>query len=164
MPTGRGKKCVPPNLLEKSFWLLEFGVKVFLELCCVIKMTRLYKHFYSKFKWPKWFFKQIRWYTFFSLYLWAKYELIWTNFTAQTVILKSNTLVQAQTIPQSANCSLLFRPKVAFTQDTLIFKRNKVLRCGSLAIAVKNVQFFWKIKIKPKIIRLRLSETFIIFC
>ena len=56
--------------------------------------------------------------TFFLLYLWAKYELIWSDVTNQTVPLGANLLVNAQTIPQNAKCSLLFRPKVAFNQDT----------------------------------------------
>ena len=32
------------------------------------------------------FFKKIGWYTFFPLYLWAKCDPSWTNFTAQKVI------------------------------------------------------------------------------
>ena len=38
------------------------------------------------------FFKKIGWYTFFFLYMWAKYEPIWLNITAQTVTLDSNLL------------------------------------------------------------------------
>ena len=45
------------------------------------------------------FFKKIGWYTFFLHYLWAKYELIWSDITAQTVTLGANLLVMAQTIP-----------------------------------------------------------------
>ena len=45
------------------------------------------------------FFKKIEWYTFFLLYLWAKYELIWSYITTQTVTLGANWLVMAQTIP-----------------------------------------------------------------
>ena len=36
---------------------------------------------------------------FFLLYLWAQYELIWSDTTAQTVSLGANLLVKAQTIP-----------------------------------------------------------------
>ena len=39
------------------------------------------------------FVKKIGWYTFFLLYLWAKYELIWSDITAQTVTLGANLLV-----------------------------------------------------------------------
>ena len=62
---------------------------------------------------------------FFLLHLWAKYELIWSNITAQTLSLGANLLVKAQNIPQNSKCSLFFWPKVAFTQDTLILKRTK---------------------------------------
>ena len=41
------------------------------------------------------FFNEIGLYTFFLLYLWAKYEPIWTDFTGQTVILGANLLVKA---------------------------------------------------------------------
>ena len=58
------------------------------------------------------FFKQNRWYTFCCLYLWAKYEPIWTDFNGQTVILRANMNVQAHTIPQNAKCSLFFYPKL----------------------------------------------------
>ena len=53
----------------------------------------------------------------FLLYLCAKYELIWSDITAQTVSLGANLLVKAHTIPQNAKCLLFFWPKVAFTQD-----------------------------------------------
>ena len=61
------------------------------------------------------FFKKIGWYTFFLLYLWVKYELIWSDITAQTVSLGANLLVMAQTIP-----------KVVFTKDIDIFNIAKV--------------------------------------
>ena len=54
---------------------------------------------------------------YFLLYMWVKYEPIWTNFTAKTVTLVANLLVKAQTIPQNAKCALFFQPKVAFTKD-----------------------------------------------
>ena len=38
----------------------------------------------------------------FTIYLWAKYETIRTDFTAQTVTLGANSLVKAQTIPKNA--------------------------------------------------------------
>ena len=41
----------------------------------------------------KHFFKKTGVYTFFLLYLWTKYELIWENITAQTVTLGANMLV-----------------------------------------------------------------------
>ena len=63
------------------------------------------------------FFKKIGWYTFFLLYMWAKYELIWSDITAQTVTLGANLLVMAQTIPQNAHRVFFFLPKVAFTKD-----------------------------------------------
>jgi hypothetical protein len=55
---------------------------------------------------------------FTSRYLWAKYELIWTDFTDRTVILRANMLVQAKTIPQNVECLQFFILKVAFTQNT----------------------------------------------
>ena len=42
------------------------------------------------------FFNGIELYTFFLLYMWAKYEPIWTYFTSQTVILCANWLVRAK--------------------------------------------------------------------
>ena len=54
------------------------------------------------------FLKKIGWYTFYLLYMWAKYELIWSDITAQTVTLGSNLLVMAQTIPQNAQCVIFF--------------------------------------------------------
>ena len=63
------------------------------------------------------FFKKIEWLTFFHLYLWAKYELIWSYITAQTVTLGANLLFMAQTIPQNAHRGFFFLPKVAFTKD-----------------------------------------------
>ena len=49
--------------------------------------------------------------------MWAKYELIWSDITAQTVTLGANLLVMAQTIPQNAHRAFFFLPKVAFTKD-----------------------------------------------
>ena len=63
------------------------------------------------------FFEKIGWYTFFLLYLWAKYELIWSDITAQTVTLGANLLVKAKTIPQNAKRMFFFKPKVLFTKD-----------------------------------------------
>ena len=67
------------------------------------------------------FFKKIGWLTFFFFYLWAKYELMWSDITAQTVSLGANLLVKAKTIPQNAPCMFFsFLPKVAFTKDIYI--------------------------------------------
>ena len=64
------------------------------------------------------FFNEIKLYAFFLLYLWAKYEHIWTGFTATKVILGANLLVKAQTLPQNARFALFFfLQKVAFTKD-----------------------------------------------
>ena len=49
--------------------------------------------------------------------MWANYELIWSDITAQTVTLVANLLVMAQTIPQNAHRVCFFLPKVAFTKD-----------------------------------------------
>ena len=49
------------------------------------------------------FFKKIGWYTFFLLYMWAKYEPIWSDITAKTLTLEANLLVMAQTKPQNAH-------------------------------------------------------------
>ena len=43
----------------------------------------------------------------FSLYLWANYETIGKDFTAQTVTLGASSLVKAQTIPQNAKYAFL---------------------------------------------------------
>jgi hypothetical protein len=43
--------------------------------------------------------------------MWAKYELIWSNITAQTVTLVVNLLVMAQTIPQNAHRVFFFFDK-----------------------------------------------------
>ena len=58
------------------------------------------------------FLKKIGWYTFFLLYMWAKYELIWSDITAQTVTLVANLLVTAQTIPQNAHRVVFFDQKL----------------------------------------------------
>ena len=52
------------------------------------------------------FFKKIGWYTFFVLYLQAKFKLIWSDITAQTVTLGANLLIMAQTIPQNAQSAI----------------------------------------------------------
>ena len=70
---------------------------------------------------------------YFLLYLWAKYQLIWSDITAQTVSLGANLLVRAQTIPQNAKCLLFFfLSKVSLTQDTLILKRTKIFEMRSV--------------------------------
>ena len=56
----------------------------------------------------KLFFQESGWYTFFLLYMWAKYDLIWSDITAQTVTLGANLLVMTQTIPQNAHRVFLF--------------------------------------------------------
>ena len=53
----------------------------------------------------------------FFLYMWAKYEPIWSDFTAQTVTLGANLLVMARIIPQNAHRELFFGLKVAFSKD-----------------------------------------------
>ena len=58
------------------------------------------------------FFKKIGWYTFFLLYMWAKYEPIWSNITAQTMTLDANLLVMAQTIPQNPHRAFFFNQKL----------------------------------------------------
>ena len=58
------------------------------------------------------FFKKIGWYIFFLLYMWAKYEPIWSDITAQTVTLDSNLLVMAQTIPKNAHRVFFFYQKL----------------------------------------------------
>ena len=58
--------------------------------------------------------------------MWAKYELIWSDITVQTVTLGANLLVMAQNIPQSAKRVFFFLPKVAFTKDIQILNMAKV--------------------------------------
>ena len=66
------------------------------------------------------FFKKILWYTFCIFYLWAKYELIWSDITGQTVNLGANLLVMARTIPQNA-------PRVFFFYEELCLL--KIFKC-----------------------------------
>ena len=70
------------------------------------------KTFSPNFRIQHFFKKNIGWYTFFLLYMWAKYEPIWSNITAQTVTLVANLLVMAQTIPQNAYWVVFFNPKL----------------------------------------------------
>jgi hypothetical protein len=61
--------------------------------------------------------------------MWAKYELIWSDITAQTVTLVANLLVMAQTIPQNAHqVFFFFLPKVAFTKDISILNMARVFK------------------------------------
>ena len=50
--------------------------------------------------------------------MWAKYELIWSDITAQTLTLGANLLVMAQTLPQNTHRKLFIWSKVAFPKDT----------------------------------------------
>ena len=52
--------------------------------------------------------------------MWAKYKLIWSDITAQTVTLGANLFVMGQTIPQNAHRELFIWSKVAFTKDIKI--------------------------------------------
>ena len=54
---------------------------------------------------------------FVFLFMWAKYEPIWTNF-CPTNDYSAHLLVQAQTIPQNAHLELFIKKKVAFTHNT----------------------------------------------
>ena len=63
------------------------------------------------------FIKKDGWYTFFLLYLLAKYEFIWSDITAQTITLGANLLVMAQTIPQNAHRVFFLKLKVVFSED-----------------------------------------------
>ena len=72
------------------------------------------------------FFEKIGLYIFFLLYLWAKYELIWSDIPAQIVSLGANLLVKAKTIPQNAK-HVFFLAKFAFTKDIYILNMAKVL-------------------------------------
>ena len=86
------------------------------------------------------FFEKIGWYTFFLLYLWAKYELIWSDITAQTVTLGANLLFKAKTIPQNAKRMFFLKPKVAFTKDIYTLNMAKV----------SEIWFFCNIEISEK--------------
>ena len=46
------------------------------------------------------------------IYLWAKYELIWSDITAQTVTLSADLLVMAQTIHQNTKRVFFFKQKL----------------------------------------------------
>ena len=54
------------------------------------------------------FFKKIRWYTFFLLYLWAIYELIWLDITAQTVTLGAKIFKNIKSNPRNPKCAQFF--------------------------------------------------------
>ena len=56
----------------------------------------------------------------------AKYELIWSDITAQTVTVGANLLVMAQTIPQNVHRKLFILSKVAFTKNIKIVNLAKV--------------------------------------
>ena len=58
------------------------------------------------------FFNKIGWYTFCLLYMWAKYEPIWSDITARTVTLDANLLVMAQTIPRNPQRAVFFYQKL----------------------------------------------------
>ena len=80
------------------------------------------------------FYRQISLNTFFCLYMWAKYEPIWTDFTAQTVILRANMIVQAQTIPQKASAHYVFYPKLRLLKIPNFWRGLRFFRCGWFAI------------------------------
>ena len=63
------------------------------------------------------FIRKIGWYKFVLLYLWAKYELIWSDITALTVNLGANLLFKAKNTPQNTHWELFIWSKVAFVQD-----------------------------------------------
>ena len=54
---------------------------------------------------------------FFGFTCWQNMSL-YGQFYFPNCYLKANLNIHAQTIPQNAKCSLFFKPKVAYTQDT----------------------------------------------
>ena len=88
--------------------LLKSRKDRFLYLCHSSKRLESKNTFPSSSRNENDFFKKIVQHTFFLLYLWAKYEPILTDFSAQTVTLGANLLVKAQTISQNAQCALFF--------------------------------------------------------
>ena len=80
------------------------------------------------------FFKKSGWYTFFLLYMWAKYELIWSNITAHTVTLGANLLVMAHTIPQNAHRVFFYNQKLRLLQIFKFWIWLRFLRYGIFAI------------------------------
>ena len=68
------------------------------------------------------------WYTCFLLYLWAKYELIWSDITAQTVTLGDNLIVMAQTIPQNGHCVFFFKQKLRLLKIFKILNMAKIFK------------------------------------
>ena len=80
------------------------------------------------------FVKKIGWYTFFLLYLWAKYELIWSDIAAQTVTLGANLLVMAQTIPQNAHRAFFYDQKLRLLKIFKFWIWLRFLRYGIFAI------------------------------
>ena len=98
-------------------------------------------------------FKKIGWYTFFLLYIWAKYEIIWSNVTAQSVTLGANFLVKPKPYIKTPSVCYFFYLKVAFTKDIFILKMAKafeiwfffaILNYVKIPKRVKNVPIKFK--------------------
>ena len=68
------------------------------------------------------FFKKIGWYTFFLLYLWAKYELRWSDISAQTVTLGAKILKNTKSNPRNPKCGQFFWIKMTAGSITFIEK------------------------------------------
>ena len=80
-------KWLPFTFLKKNFGLLEFGVKVFLDSGRWDEWQTFENLFSLDFEKVNWFYNKKKEYaSFILLYLWAKYEPIWLNFTGKTVI------------------------------------------------------------------------------
>ena len=126
-PKVEEKKCIPLNFLEKSFWLLESGEKAFFKLDSE-------KTFSPHSSNQNDFFMKIGWYTFFLLYILAKYESIWSYISAQTVTLDNNLLFMAQTIPQNAHCACFFYQKLLLLKIFKFWIWLRFSRSGIFAI------------------------------
>ena len=76
----------------------------------------------------------------FSLYLRAKYELIWFDITAQTLSLGTNLLVKAQTIPENSQSAIFFDQNNCWVKMIEGEAQVENLRCGAAMVTkiVKN--------------------------
>ena len=97
------------------------------------------------------FFNKVGLYKFFLLYLWAKYEPIWTDFIAQTVTLRANLLIKAQTIHPTPSAHFFLPPKVGFTKDIEILNMAMVFEICFFVVAIlKYVKIPKTVKNVPK--------------
>ena len=112
------------SVLKNTVWCLEIRLFMSYFQICIDPTIRIGRESWC-LPYAGFFSMKFGYINFFLLYKWAKYEPIWTDFTAQTVILGSNLLVKAQTIPQYAKCALFF-----FFTKSCVYWRYKIFEYG----------------------------------